>query len=255
MKKIIFVIIALLFILMTFNGCKQKEVSLNKVSLNSNGSIHIEGRGRAFENTIGIAVKDDYRFLLYQGSVITNAKDVGLFGDFKADILLNYFPQSDSITIEAFISSPKDGSIIATDSKKLNYNMPCKVVKVFYGNSKLNPEMLDCTKVFPVDRRIASNSQNPPLDTLKIFLLGPTEDEVSNGYVMSTPKGLTINWIKNVSSNKIQVDFGKELLNVSGGSCRVSAIRSEITQTILQFYPGYEVIISANGDAETVLQP
>jgi len=168
---------------------------------------------------------------------------------------LTTFPQTDKITVTAQVISPKDGSVTASDAIELTYNSPYKVVKVFYGNTKLNPDMIDCEKVFPVDRRIASNSQNPPMDTIKIFFLGLTKDEVENGYIMSTPKNLTINKIQVIGTNKVQIDFGKELFEISGGSCYVQAVRAEITETLKQFFPGYEVIISANGNSEEVLQP
>lgn len=256
MKKVIAFIVVLTFVLAL--GCAkqvQEEVSVKVALVNADGTVHIEGRGRAFENTIGIKITDGYNFVLYQGSVITNAKEMGQFGDFSLDAKLNIFPQTDKISVTAFITSPKDGTITSSSTKELNYNYPYKVVKVFYGNTKLNQEMLDCSKVFAVDRRISSNSSNPPLDTMKIFLLGPTQKEKDEGYLMSTPQNLTINKIEKISSNKVQIDFGKELLDVTGGSCKVTAIRSEITQTLLQFFPGYEVIISANGNAEEVLQP
>lgn len=249
----------LFFVLMLFiSGCSvfnEKEVSIKTVGVNTDGTIHVEGRGRAFESTMGLKVVDENDFLLFQGSTTTDAKEMDKFGNFKEDIKLNVFPQTDKVKVEAFITSPEDNSITNSDEKLINYGMPYKTVYAFYSNTKLNPEMLDCTKVFPVERRIASNSQNPSMDTMKIFLLGPTKTEQSNGYVMSTPKNLTINKIEQIASNKVQIDFGKEFLNVGGGSCRVSAIRAEITKTLQQFYPGYEIVISANGNTEEVLQP
>jgi hypothetical protein len=254
MKKVLLLVLVLLMFLSGCSIFKEKEVSLTKVSVNSDGSIHVEGKGRAFENTIALKVLDENDFLLYEGSSTTDAKDMGQFGNFKEDIRLNVFPQTDKIKVIAYIVSPKDGTITNKDEKIVNYDLPYKTVLVFYGNTKKNPEMLDCTKVFPVERRVASNSQNPPMDTMKVFLLGPTKKEEIEGYVMSTPKNLKINKIEKIANNKVQIDFGKELLDV-GGSCRVGAIRAEITQTLQQFYPGYEVIISANGNTEEVLQP
>jgi len=40
-----------------------------------------------------------------------------------------------------------------------------------------------------------------------------------------------------------------------GGSCRVSAIRAEIIQTLKQFSTIKEVIISINNRTEDILQP
>lgn len=256
MKKVMIFVLALLVVFSS--GCKKQtgdQVNLSKVSINTDGSLHIEGSGRAFENTIGIEVKDDNGLQLFRGAVVTDSGDMSKVGNFKEDINLNAFPQTDNVTVMAFTASAKDGSITASSEKKINYSMPYQTVKVYYGNTKLNPEMIDCSKVFPVERRIGSNSKNKALDTLKIFLLGPTTKEKDDGYIMTTPQDLTINKIEQTGSNKVQVDFGEELLNASGGSCKVTAIRAEITNTVAQFYPGYEVIISANGNVDEVLQP
>ncbi|PIP22172.1 MAG: hypothetical protein COX38_02115, partial [Candidatus Nealsonbacteria bacterium CG23_combo_of_CG06-09_8_20_14_all_39_25] len=40
-----------------------------------------------------------------------------------------------------------------------------------------------------------------------------------------------------------------------GGSCKVSAIRAQITQTLKQFPTVDEVVISINGRTEDILQP
>jgi hypothetical protein len=255
MKNIVLTI--LMVVLLCLSGCSkpvQKEVSLNSVTVNSNGNIHIEGSGRAFENTIGVKVTDGNENLLYEGHVVTNAQDMSKFGNFSLDAPLKFFPQTDSITIECFVASPKDGSITASDSKSMKYNIPFKIIEIYYGNTKLNPEMLDCTKVFPVDRRIAENTKNPVSDSLVLLINGPTKQEIGEGYIASTPNNLTINFIKE-SSKSIQVDFGKELMDVGGGSCKVGAIRAEITKTVNFLKPGLNVIISSNGNIDEVLQP
>jgi spore germination protein GerM len=156
------------------------------------------------------------------------------------------------------VDSPKDGSILDSKETILSYKVPYRLVKVFYSNTKLNPEMIDCAKVFPVERRLDSkffaSETDYIVETLKLFLKGPTEKEKGEGYGMTAPSNLTINFVK-VFNKEIQVDFGKELFEASGGSCRVLAIRAEITETVQQFFPGYQVIISANGNSEEVLQP
>ncbi|PMP81936.1 MAG: hypothetical protein C0175_04545, partial [Caldisericum exile] len=128
MKKVLLLV---LLLLMFLSGCsifKEKEVSLTKVSVNSDGSIHVEGKGRAFENTFALKVLDENDFLLYEGSSTTDAKDMGQFGNFKEDIRLNVFPQTDKIKVIAYIVSPKDGTITNKDEKIVNYDLPYKTV-------------------------------------------------------------------------------------------------------------------------------
>lgn len=251
-KKLFLLALLLMFLI---SGCApKKELTLNSASILSDGKIHIEGRGRAFENTIGVKIVDENGLILYQGSVMTNAQDMSKFGDFSQDINLNYFPQTDNIVVECFIASAKDGSITASEKKTLKYDLQYEIIKVFFSNTKLNPNAIDCAKVFPVERRISKNDPNPPLSAIKFLLLGPTQKESDEGYLVVTPNNLTINYIKPEGKN-VQIDFGAELLQAGGGSCRVTAIRAEISETLLQFYPGYNVIISSNGNIEEVLQP
>ncbi len=51
------------------------------------------------------------------------------------------------------------------------------------------------------------------------------------------------------------VDFDKTLDQNVAGSCRVIAIRAEITQTLKQFPNVNDVIISIDGRTEDILQP
>ncbi|MCX6760220.1 MAG: GerMN domain-containing protein, partial [Candidatus Nealsonbacteria bacterium] len=52
-----------------------------------------------------------------------------------------------------------------------------------------------------------------------------------------------------------KVDFDEQLENGVGGSCKVSAIRAQITQTLKQLSTVMSVIISINGRTEDILQP
>jgi spore germination protein GerM len=50
-------------------------------------------------------------------------------------------------------------------------------------------------------------------------------------------------------------DFNERLEYQVGGSCRVSAIRAQISETLKQFPTIKDVIILINGRKEDVLQP
>lgn len=255
MKKAVIIALVTIMGALLLAGCKPaKELTLKAVTLLEDGRIHIDGRGRAFENTIGVKVEDEQGFVVYSGSTMTNAKDMSQFGDFSADLVLDYFPQTDNIKVTCFIASPKDGSITASESQTIAYSVPYKTVKVYFSNIKLNPEAMDCGKVFPVDRRISASDSNPAVSSLRFLMLGPSKSEKDDGYLAVTPSNLTINYIK-TEGKKVKVDFGNEMFAAGGGSCRVTAIRAEITSTVQQFFEGYEVIISAEGNVEEVLQP
>jgi hypothetical protein len=124
-----------------------------------------------------------------------------------------------------------------------------KKIFVYFGNTKLNPEMRDCTKVYPVEREtlIIFN----PGDLIQLLLSGPTENELKEGYITTIPKETKINEI-GLNNGVIKIDFSN--IN-SGGSCRVGAIRAQITETLKQIDGVKDVIISVDGNVEEALQP
>ena len=62
-------------------------------------------------------------------------------------------------------------------------------------------------------------------------------------------QGLTI------ENGVAKVDFSEQLEFQVGGSCRVAAIRAQITDTLKQFPTVDSVVISIDGRTEDVLQP
>ena len=127
--------------------------------------------------------------------------------------------------------------------------MEPKTVSLYFSNIKFDPEMSDCTKVYPVTREV--HILTDPGDVMQLLLQGPTEEEIEKGYSSPIPKEAIINEIS-IKDGVAKIDFSN--LN-PGGSCRVAAIRAAITQTLKQFPEVKEVIISVDGNIEEALQP
>ncbi|MBI4708981.1 MAG: GerMN domain-containing protein [Candidatus Portnoybacteria bacterium] len=125
-------------------------------------------------------------------------------------------------------------------------------VKVFFGNSNLDPEN-SCNKVFSIEREIAK-TQATAKAALEELLAGPTAKEKSEGYFTSINSGVKIQSLT-IENEIAKVDFDEQLEFQVGGSCRVSAIRAQITETLKQFSSAKNVIISIDGRAEDILQP
>ena len=89
---------------------------------------------------------------------------------------------------------------------------------------------------------------------LEELLKGPTDAEKSRGYFSSINPGVKIQSLVIDGSGIARADFSSELES-PGGSCRVTEIRSEINFTLKQFPVIKNVIISINGETETILQP
>lgn len=76
----------------------------------------------------------------------------------------------------------------------------------------------------------------------------------NQGFFTSINPGVKIQNIV-IENGIAKVDFDEQLEFQVGGSCRVSAIRAQIIQTLKQFPTIKEVLISINGRIEDILQP
>jgi spore germination protein GerM len=95
-------------------------------------------------------------------------------------------------------------------------------VQVFFGNSILDPEVLDCTKNFAVERTIPKTLAVARA-ALEELLKGPTEAEKAEGYFTSINPGVKIQSLT-IENGVARVDFDEQLEFQVGGSCRAAAI-------------------------------
>lgn len=125
-------------------------------------------------------------------------------------------------------------------------------VKAFFLNSRLDPE-ITCQKVFPVVRNVPE-APGPALAALAELLGGPTAAERAEGYATAINSGVTVRRLV-IENGVAAIDFDERLQEYVGGSCRVTAIRAQITATLRQFPEVKEVVISIDGRTEDILQP
>lgn len=125
-------------------------------------------------------------------------------------------------------------------------------LKVFFGNRESNPQ-LECDQVFPVTREL-SKTEGVGRAALNELLAGPTEEEKALGYFTSLNSGVVLKSIK-IEDGVAYADFNEKLDEGIGGACRVTAIRSQITETLKQFPTVQSVVISENGESDLILQP
>lgn len=134
-------------------------------------------------------------------------------------------------------------------------------VIVFFSNLTEDPQTLYCDKTYPVERAVTrlSDNKNSELGEVAYLALtelinGPAGFEKDNGYFTSINAETKIQNII-IEGGVATVDFNQAFNDGVGGSCRVQAIRSQITETLKQFSEIKEVVISVNGDSENTLQP
>jgi hypothetical protein len=125
-------------------------------------------------------------------------------------------------------------------------------VKVYFNNNRLDPEV-SCNKVFQVEREI-TKIEAVGSAAIQELLKGPTSSEQANGFFTNINQGVKMQSLA-IKDGIAYVDFDEQLESGVGGSCRVSAIRAQITETLKQFPTIDGVVISINGRTEDILQP
>lgn len=242
-----------------------KSEKLESISVSSpypdqeiSSPISIEGHAKGtwfFEAVSLVKVVDEKGTELGTG----NIKAVGNwmtedFVPFKGQITFNKSSTTKGFLI--FEKSNPSGLKENAEEFKLPINFKeenGQIVKVFFSNTKKDPELLDCTKVYPLERKIDS-TQSVAQKALEELLKGPTSAEKTDGYFTSINTGVKINKLS-ITNGTAYVDFNEMLQQGVGGSCKTSNIIAQIKETLKQFSSVKEVKISINGESELILQP
>ncbi len=111
----------------------------------------------------------------------------------------------------------------------------------------------DCSVVYATPRTIA-RTQAPARAALMELFKGVTTMEASQGVSTAIGSGVKINSLM-INNGIAKVDLSSELEANVAGSCRVTAIRSQIEKTLLQFPTVTGVLISVDGKTAGILQP
>ncbi len=258
---IVFVAIRALFLIVKESFLKPKEIIVYSPTPNQvvDGYIRIEGKARGywfFEGDFPVEVVNE------RGDVLATHY-VQAVGDWMTKDFVPFKGEIRFIIREegkAYLVLRKDNPSGEPKYDK-EFRVPIYLkrtetvrVKVFFCNSKLNPEALDCSLVFPVEREIVKGSivdliSNTVLELLK----GPTEEEREEGYFSEINPGVRVKSIR-IKNGIARIDFDEQFLYGLGGSCKVSAIRAQIEKTLNQFEGIREVVITVN-NMEDVLQP
>lgn len=228
--------------------------------------LEITGKARTwyFEGSFPINILDEKRNVIALG--IAQAQGDWMtseFVPFKATI--TFAPQATQEGMAA--ATEKSGIVVLSkdnpsDLRKFDESVEIPVifkpvealtVKVYFHNTKLDPEVLDCSKVFAITRKI-TKTQTTARATLEELLKGPTVKEVSDGYITNINSGVKLNKVT-IIDGIAKADFDKQLEFQVGGSCRVASISAQITETLKQFPSVQKVIISIDGRSEDILQP
>lgn len=130
-------------------------------------------------------------------------------------------------------------------------------ISIFYASSKEDPDALKPDVTYPIKINISANEDENKiaLKAMESLIEGPDTKSQKIGFYTTLPPNTKVNYIK-IDSDKIVVDFNKNI-NSGGGSCEMTQRRSQIENTLknLPGSKGKNIVISADGDSEKVLQP
>ena len=127
-------------------------------------------------------------------------------------------------------------------------------VNVYFSTAETGgAPAFDCSEVTGVERRIPK-TEAVGRAALEELFKGPTEAEQKQGYLTSVNPGIKIQELV-IEDGIARVDFNEQLEFQVGGSCRVAAIRAQISKTLKQFPAVSQVIISINSRTDDILQP
>lgn len=124
---------------------------------------------------------------------------------------------------------------------------------VHFGNTEMNPGLLDCSQVYPVERVVPAAPDTAEAALLQLFA-GPTENEMAEGYV-STFSTATRSILKSlkIEENTAYVNLVdvRPMLTSVSSSCGSSAFFAEVENTLRGVAPVTRVIFAIDGEPET----
>jgi hypothetical protein len=127
-------------------------------------------------------------------------------------------------------------------------------VKIFLSDSRFAGEpYFDCSRTIAAERKVPKTVAVAKI-AIEALLRGATQEEINQGFVSNINSGARIQKLT-IENSVAKVDFDEQLEFQVGGSCRVAAIRAQITDTLKQFPAVDDVLISINDRTEDILQP
>jgi len=158
-------------------------------------------------------------------------------------------------TAEAKLCS--DGSAVGRSGPNCEFapcpaegiNKETTILKVYFGNSNLNPNAANCNQVYPQERVIPVATSTPQLALRELFK-GPTEIEKSQGYfsffsvaTQNIFKGMKIeNGVAYVNLKDI-----RQIIPNASTSCGSAEFLTELQDTLKQFSTINRVIFAFDG--------
>jgi spore germination protein GerM len=175
-------------------------------------------------------------------------------GDTSAD--------QDEVTITVS-DEQEQGTVTITEESSQNLDSSASpmvdenstLVKVYYLNSKNNPNLADCSEVEAIEKRTERKYSSQIINTMRGLLEPLTAEQKAAGWSSAIPEGVLLKSVMIRDGGVAEANFTGNLR--VAGSCAVTAVRAQIEQTLKQF-PGVNsvrICIDGNCNQSTILQP
>lgn len=130
------------------------------------------------------------------------------------------------------------------------------VINAYYLNTKNDPEMKDCGKVYELKRQGERKYDSNIVNTVRGLLAPLSAEEQAQGFSSAIPANTFLQYVRLDGNGNMEANFSGQIAKAAG-SCAVTAIRAQITQTLMQFANVKTVTICINGNCkqDEVLQP
>ncbi len=247
-KNIIWIIILILALIgfIFFLGTKEEEpISPQKIAedwiINNSATYKFDGHDLVFLNA-----KDNKIYFAFES---TSAGYGDRTGQASATVIT---PHIIEIVVE-------DGQVVSAITDGRYNEMTNEVIEIVPENKEISlyflniedqqEELVEVKRTIPYEPGISY-----PLVALNQLLNGPSEEEADNGLFSMINPG-TVVYDLTIEDGTAYADFNEKLQEGVAGSATVMAIRHQIEKTLLQFDDINNVVISINGDSETILQP
>jgi len=217
--------------------------------------LAVKGQITNLTGVVFFQLKDQWDNVIATSSVVLNLGNKE-WRNYQVNLSFSR-PSSQKGILQAYMADNKEISnrnLITIPLIFKEFEKP--IIKVYFSNIKEDPELKNCSKVYPAEWVFEPTSQI--LDAaLEALFGGVNEEEMKAGFVTNLPekeKGVKVQKIE-IKEDKAYVDFNQALQAGVSGACRVAAIKSQIIETLKQFSNIKDVVISIDGKTKGILKP
>ncbi len=140
--------------------------------------------------------------------------------------------------------------LMATAAATAGQSQQTMTVRVYFGNSRLNPNIDPCDRVFPVTRTVPRSARVATV-ALEQLLAGPTQSESAQGYISHFSERTRAALIRvRVGRGAAYVNLRdiREDINGANTSCGSAQFFAEVENTLKQFPTIRRVFFAFEGD-------